>query len=109
MDAVSLFKAGTCKFKSSINTTHGRIQFHIRVYQDSGEHVVEVQRRSGCSVGFNMVFRILCRKLAHLRAGDSPTLDEAQCAVSCVHHQAQTAGAVRLIEQHLLTLINARA
>jgi hypothetical protein len=77
LDAVTLFKEDKLKFKCSVNTSHGAIQFHVRVYQDSGEHIVEIQRRSGCGVGFSMIYRNLNHKLAHLQSG-SPTTAPAE-------------------------------
>ena len=59
LDAVVIFKQDQLKFKCSVQTPHGKIQVHARVYSDNGEHIVEIQRRSGCSVGFCMIWRRL--------------------------------------------------
>ena len=59
LDAVIIFKQDQLKFKCSIQTPHGAVQVHARVYSDNGEHIIEIQRRSGCSVGFCMIWRRL--------------------------------------------------
>ena len=59
LDAVIIFKQDQLKFKCSVQTPHGAVQVHARVYSDNGEHIIEIQRRSGCSVGFCMIWRRL--------------------------------------------------
>ena len=59
LDAVFIFKQEQLKFKCSIQTQHGVVKVHARVYSDNGEHIIEFQRRSGCSVGFCMIWRHL--------------------------------------------------
>lgn len=96
LDAVTLFKEDKCKFKCSVNTPHGAIQFHVRVYEDSGEHVVEIQRRSGCGVGFSMIYRNLSHELVHLQSGASSSTAPTQPM------QVE----VELAESNVETLIN---
>lgn len=57
--AVIVFKRDQLKFECSIKTPHGAVLVHARVYSDNGEHIIEIQRRSGCSVGFCMIWRRL--------------------------------------------------
>lgn len=59
LNAVFIFKPEQLKFKCSIQTPHDIVQVHVRVYSDNGEHIIEIQKRSGCSVGFCMIWRQL--------------------------------------------------
>jgi hypothetical protein len=96
LDAVTIFKVDTCKFKCSVHTPHGTIQFHICVYQDAGEHIVEIQRRSGCGVGFSMIYRNLLHSLEHLQSNSTFT-------TATLADPMQSS--VQLSDPHLATLI----
>lgn len=57
LDAV--IKCEELHFKCSIQTPHGAVQVHINIFSDNGEHIVELLRHSGSSLGFNRVWERL--------------------------------------------------
>lgn len=57
LDAV--IKCEGLHFKCSIQTPHGPVQVHINIFSDNGEHIVELLRHSGSSLGFNRVWERL--------------------------------------------------
>ena len=59
LDAMIIFKHDQLKFICWIQTPHGGVEVHARVYSDNGEHIIEVQRRSGSIVGFSQIWRSL--------------------------------------------------
>jgi hypothetical protein len=66
LDIVHVFKQDSFKFKCSADTPHSTVEFHVRIFADSYEQIVEFQRRNGCSVGFSLVYNNLLSAVAHL-------------------------------------------
>lgn len=103
MGAIFEFKALKHKFKCHLHSRNATIPFHVRIFKKGQGYIVEVQKRSGCSVQFRKVWHALCAALRFdhtMRV--TPALDAMSCALTTDEVTTATASAVHVHDNHAL-------
>jgi len=104
------FKAAKHKFKCHIHSRNASIHFHVRVFKSSaatGQYIVEVQKRGGCSIQFCKIWHSLNNVLNNSATQPRPldTLNLEERAFPSAQFGAPPPGAIRSAISPLIAMI----
>merc|ERR1711966_554866 len=75
--AVFEFKAPKHKFKCHLHSRSATISFHVRIFKQNktGQYIIEVQKRGGCSIQFCKIWRCINNALTSTPTAAATPLD----------------------------------
>jgi len=109
--AVFEFKAPKHKFKCHLHSRSATISFHVRIFKQNktGQYIIEVQKRGGCSIQFCKIWRCINNALTSTSTAAATPLDAINAPSPVMQLGSTTttraAGAIRSSLSPLLDMV----